>query len=62
MPHDTCGEVLRDTCALTLGDEPLTSAVEDGPMQLRVEAAQVGIPLHNLVHLNSIRKQTKENL
>ena len=32
-----------------LGDEPLASGVEHGPMQLRVEAAQVGIPLHHFI-------------
>jgi len=39
MPHKSRGEVLRDTCSLTLGDEPLASGVEHGPMQLRMEAA-----------------------
>ena len=56
MPDQGCGEVLRNPCAFTLRDEPLASAVEHGPMQLRVEAAQVGIPLHNLVHCE-IREQ-----
>ena len=41
--------MLRDPCALTLGDEPLASGVEHGAMQLRVEAAQVGIPLHHFI-------------
>ena len=49
MPHERCSEVFRNPCALTLGDEPLASAVEHGPMQLRVEAAQVGIPLHHFI-------------
>ena len=49
MPHEGCGEVLGNPCALTLSDEPLASAVEHGPMQLRVEAAQVGIPLHHFI-------------
>ena len=56
MPHERCCEVLRNPCALTLCDEPLASAVEHGPMQLRVEVAQVGIPLHNLVHCE-VREQ-----
>ena len=47
MPDQGCSEVLRDARALTLRDEPLASAVEHGPMQLRVEAAQVGIPFHH---------------
>ena len=41
--------MLRDPCALTLGDEPLASGVEHGPVQLRIEAAQVGIPLHHFI-------------
>ena len=49
VPHEACGEVLRDACPLAPGDEPLASAVEHGPMQLRVEAAQVGIPLHHFI-------------
>ena len=49
MPHEGCSEVLRDACALTLGDEPLASGVEHGPVQLRMEAAEVSVPLHNLV-------------
>ena len=49
MPNKTGSEVLRNPCALALGDEPLASAVEHGPMQLRVEAAQVGIPLHHFI-------------
>ena len=40
MPHDTGREVLRGACALTLSDEPLTSAVEDRAMQLWVKAAE----------------------
>jgi hypothetical protein len=28
MPNKCCSEVLWDACALTLGDEPLASAVE----------------------------------
>jgi hypothetical protein len=49
MPDEGCGEVLGDARALTLSDEPLTSAVEDSPVQLWVTSAQVGIPLHNLI-------------
>ena len=49
MPNKCCGEVLGYPCALTLSDEPLASAVEHGPVQLRVEAAQVGIPLHHFI-------------
>ena len=49
MPHEGCSEVLRNPCALTLSDEPLTSAVEDGAVQLRMEAAEVSIALHHLV-------------
>ena len=28
MADEACGEVLRDPCALTLGDEPLETCVE----------------------------------
>ena len=35
MPHGGCSDVLRNPCAFTLGDEPLASRVEHGPMQLR---------------------------
>ena len=49
MPHQTCGEVLWDACALTLGDEPLAGGVEDGAMQLPVHGPEVGIALHDLV-------------
>ena len=49
MPHEGCSEVLRNPCALTLSDEPLTSAVEDGAVQLRMEAAEVSIALHHLI-------------
>ena len=45
MPNKTGSEVLRDACPFTLGDEPLASGVEDGAVQLRMEVAQVGIPL-----------------
>ena len=49
MPYEGCSEVLRNPCAFTLGDEPLASGVEDGAVQLRIEAAQVGIPLHHFI-------------
>ena len=42
MPDEGCGEVLQHPCALTLCDEPLTSGVEHGPVQLWVEAAEGG--------------------
>ena len=45
MPHQRSSEVLRDTSALTLGDEPLAGGVEDGAMQLPVRGPEVGIPL-----------------
>ena len=50
MPHEGGCEVLRNPCALTLGDEPLAGGVEHGPMQLWVEVAQLCIPLHHPVH------------
>ena len=36
MPDEACGEVLRDTCALTLGDETLAGGVEDSASELRM--------------------------
>ena len=56
VPHEGCGEVLRNPCALTLGDEPLAGAVEHGAVQLWVTSSQPGIPLHNLVD-SEIREQ-----
>ena len=51
MPHERCSEVLRNPCALTLGDEPLAGAVEHGPMQLWMSLPEFCIPLHNPVHV-----------
>ena len=50
MAREGCGEVLRDTCALTLGDEPLAGGVEHGAFELCVACSEVGIALHDLVH------------
>ena len=50
MPDEACGEVLRDACALTLGDEPLAGGVEHGAAELWVTPAQVGVALHHPVH------------
>ena len=50
VPHKACGEVLGDTSALTLGDEPLAGGVEDGAPELWMTSAQVGVALHNPVH------------
>ena len=50
MPHKACGEVLWDTCALTLGDEPLASAVEHRAPELWVTPAQVSVAFDDLVH------------
>ena len=49
MPDQTCGEVLRDACALTLGDEPLACGVEHRASELRMTAAQVGVAFDNPV-------------
>ena len=49
MPDEACGEVLRDTCALTLGDEPLAGGVEDSASELRMTFAQVGVALDHPV-------------
>ena len=56
MPHEACGEVLWDTCALTLGDEPLAGGVEHGAPELWVTPAQVGVALHHPVH-SEVREQ-----
>ena len=56
MPNKTGGVVLRNPCALTLGDEPLAGGVEHGPLQLRMEATEVGIALHDTIHAE-IREQ-----
>ena len=50
MPDETCGEVLRDASALTLGDEPLAGGVEHRAPELWVTPAQVGVALHHPVH------------
>ena len=50
MPHEACGEVLGDPCALTLGDEPLAGGVEHRAAELRVTPAQGGVALHHPVH------------
>ena len=49
VPHEACGEVLWDTCALTLGDEPLAGGVEHRAPELWVTAAQVSVSLYDLV-------------
>ena len=56
MAHERRSEVLRDTCALTLCDEPLAGGVEDGAMKLPVHGPEVGIALHDLVHAE-VREQ-----
>ena len=50
MPDEACGEVLWNTCALTLGDEPLAGGVEHGAAELRVTPAQVSVALYHPVH------------
>ena len=47
MPHEGCSEVLRDPCALTLGDEPLTGGVEHGAVQFWMSLPEFCVPLHN---------------
>ena len=56
MPHEGGSEVLRNPCALALGDEPLAGRVEHGAAELWVEATEVGIPLHHFID-SEIRKQ-----
>ena len=45
MADEGGGEVLRDTCALTLGDEPLAGGVEHRAMKLPVYGPEVGVAL-----------------
>ena len=45
MSYEGGGEVLRDTCALTLCDEPLAGGVEHGAMKLPVHGPEVGVAL-----------------
>ena len=56
MAHEGGCEVLRNTCALTLGDEPLTGRVEHGAAELRMLPAQIGIALDDRVHVE-VREQ-----
>jgi hypothetical protein len=42
--------VLRNPCALTLGDEPLAGRVEHGAVQFWMSLPEFCVPLHNLVH------------
>ena len=56
MADEACGEVLGDTSALTLGDEPLAGGVEHGPVQFSIEAAQVSVALDDPVHAE-VREQ-----
>ena len=56
MADEACGEVLGDTSALTLGDEPLAGGVEHRAAELRVTPAQVSVALHHPVHAE-VRKE-----
>ena len=47
---ETCGEVLRDPCALTLGDEPLAGGVEHHASELWVTPAQECVAFDHPVH------------
>ena len=49
VPDQGGSEVLRDPCALTLGDEPLTGRVEHRASELRMALSQVGISLHHFI-------------
>jgi len=50
VPHEACGEVLWNACALTLGDEPLAGGVEHRAAELRVTPAEVGIAFDHPIH------------
>ena len=49
MPHERCGEVFRNPCALTLGDEPLSGGVEHGAAELWMFSPELCVALHNPV-------------
>ena len=44
MPYEGGREVLRGTCALALGDEPLAGGVEYAALEFRVEPSKLGHP------------------
>ena len=50
MPYERGGEVLRSTCALALGDEPLAGGVEYAALECRVEPSQLGIALNHSIN------------
>ena len=50
MPHKGGREVLRGTCALTLGDEPLAGGVEHGALEVRVELPELGIAFYHSIN------------
>gem|GEM_PF-2978083 len=59
MPHESCSEVLRNPCALTLGDEPLAGRVEHGAVQFWMSLPEFCVPLHNLVHCEVWEQPTR---
>ena len=59
MPHESCSEVLRNPCALTLRDEPLTGRVEHGAVQFWMSLPEFCVPLHNLVHCEVWEQPTR---
>ena len=58
MTYEGGGEVLRYARALTLGDEPLASAVEHGAVQLLMETAKASVGLHDTVHSHQRKEPT----
>ena len=50
MPDERGGEVLRSTCALALGDEPLAGGVEYAALEVGVEPSELSIALHHSIN------------
>ena len=60
MPDETCGEVLGDASALTLGDEPLAGAVEHRAAELWMTPAQDWSSSLTLPDQRTIARQLKD--
>ena len=45
MPDERGGEVLRGSCTLALGDEPLMGGVEYAALEVRVEPSKLVLAL-----------------
>ena len=50
VPDEAGGEVLWDTCALTLCDEPLAGGVEHCASELWMTSTEVGVAFDHPIH------------